>query len=71
MGCANGGGMKICYLENIAGFEIRLTQSAAGKFTVTYGKQVFPGLSYGDAAKQLGQVIMHALACESKLDNGH
>lgn len=61
--------MKICYSTNIAGFEIRLTQSATGTFIVTYDKRVCPGLSYGQAAKELGTSIMNALACEGKLDN--
>ena len=53
----------------LAGFPIELSQNSRGKFTVTYGKQVHKGMTYGQAAKELGVCIMHALACESLIDN--
>ncbi len=51
------------------GYGIKLEQRANGKFRVTYGKQVDDGLDYANAALHLGASIMHALACEGKLDN--
>lgn len=48
---------------------IKLTQQGKDKFTVQYGKQVCKGLTYGRAASELGGAIMHALACNDKLDN--
>lgn len=48
---------------------IRLEQEGPDDFTVSYGLQVKEHLSYGKAAKELGSCIMHALACEWKLDN--
>jgi hypothetical protein len=38
-------------------------------FNVRYGRQYRTELTYGEAAKELGECIMHALACDSKLDN--
>jgi hypothetical protein len=63
--------MKIttCFEQEIAGFKITLKQKRDGSFTVTYGKQVFKGLGYQKASQELGGCIMHALACESLLDN--
>ena len=53
-----------------AGFEIKIEQYEKGAkgFRVTYGNQVKDHLSYADAAKELGESIFHALACEGKLD---
>jgi len=52
-------------------FPIQVEQSEAkGKrFHVRYGLQVWVGLGYADAAKQLGECLFHALACEGMLDN--
>jgi hypothetical protein len=52
-----------------AGFVIALAQAGPDDFTVRYGKQTDAGLTYADAAAKLGQALMHALACEGKLDN--
>lgn len=61
---------NICYSDTIAGFKISLSQHKTTKrFKVEYGEQVQSNLSYSDAAKELGYHIMHALACESNLDN--
>lgn len=38
-------------------------------FKVTYGLQVEDNLTYAEAGKSLGYAIMHALACDGKLDN--
>ena len=48
---------------------IRLIQNGKDNFTVSYGLQVDAGLSYASAAAKLGQALMHALACEGRLDN--
>ena len=48
---------------------IRLTQEGINSFTVTYGVQIEPGLSYSRAAERLGAVIMHDAACEYCLNN--
>lgn len=50
-------------------FNITLQQRADKKFRVTYGMQVEDNLTYVQAAAKLGQAIMHALACDSLLDN--
>lgn len=52
-------------------FPVRLEQTGVDKFVVTYGKQVKSGLTYAQAASELGADIMHALACDGKLDNRH
>jgi len=50
-------------------YPIRLEQTGKDNFIVTYGLQVKDHLTYGQAAKELGCCIMHALACDGKLDN--
>lgn len=40
-----------------------------GSFRVTYGKQVKSNLSYADAAREFGECVFHALACDGKLGN--
>lgn len=54
-----------------AAFPIRIEQSEAGMrlFKVTYGKQVRSQLTYADAAREFGQCMFHALACDGLLDN--
>lgn len=61
---------KLCHAVNIENqFGVELSQQAPNRFTVTYGKQVRSGLSYGQAAAEYGKCIMHALACADLLDN--
>ncbi len=60
---------KVCYENLTFGYPIRLIQNGKDKFTVVYGLQVKSDLSYGQAAKEFGCAIMHALAYEGKLDN--
>lgn len=48
---------------------IQLSQTGIDRFEVRYGAQANTSLSYGQAATKLGQALMHALACEGKLDN--
>ena len=50
-------------------FPVKLIQNGKDNFTVVYGLQVKKNLNYAEAGKELGYSIMHALACESKLDN--
>ena len=59
---------KVVYEIEIAGFRIQLRKRNANNFTVVYGKQTKHGLTYADAAHELGECIMHALALEGKLD---
>jgi len=49
---------------------VKLEQKANGKFKVTYGNHVRYDLSYGSAARELGECIMHSLACSGTLDAG-
>ena len=37
-----------------------------GTYNVKYGAHVVSGLSYEEAAHELGECIFHALACEGK-----
>ena len=48
---------------------IELRQQARDRFSVRYGLQLRESLTYGEAARELGAAIMHAAACDSKLDN--
>jgi hypothetical protein len=38
-----------------------------GKFWVEYGEQCKTGLTYTEAARELGVAIMHALICDGNL----
>ena len=62
--------MKSCLKTTIAGYPIELKQQSKHKFTVIYGSHVIKDCDYVEAALELGSCIMHALACEGKLDNG-
>ncbi len=61
--------MSECYRVNINVWPIVLEQDGPNDFTVRYGQQVRDGLHYTAAARELGAAIMHALACEDRLDN--
>lgn len=61
---------KLCYHTVIAGLTIELRQWGKDAFTVQYGKAVTGKISYQQACLDLGASIIHALACEGKLDNG-
>lgn len=60
---------KLCFENTEIDSPVRLYQNGKDKFTVEYGLQVKKGLDYADAAKELGQCLMHALACVGRLDN--
>ena len=47
---------------------VKLQQTANGKFRVTYGLQVSGNLDYAVACRELGECIMHSLACTGELD---
>ncbi len=53
---------------NIA-FPLELSRTGRNRYTVQYGKQVKAGLDYLQAASELGVCLMHALACEGKVDS--
>ena len=60
---------RICWIESLNGSDIALRQHGVDNFSVTYGVQCDRDLSYAAAALKLGEAIMHALACEGRLDN--
>lgn len=64
--------MKTCLKLSSLAFPVVLEQheTNAKSFRVTYGKQIFDYLSYEQAARRMGESIMHALACDGHLDNG-
>jgi hypothetical protein len=59
----------VCDERDDLAFKVALLQLGPDNFTVVYGKQVKPGLTYAKAAYEYGCAVMHALACEGKLDN--
>lgn len=61
--------VTVCDHREDLAFPITLSQTGPNNFTVTYGKQVKSGLSYSAAAREYGACVMHALACDDKLDN--
>ena len=61
---------RTCIALNGLAWPISLVQTGKDSFTVTYGMHVVKRLNYGLAAIELGACIMHALACDGKLDNG-
>jgi hypothetical protein len=60
-------GKQIVVMEN-GQYPISIQQTRKGMFTVRYGKQVDVELTYSRAAEILGASIMHALACDSKIE---
>jgi hypothetical protein len=61
---------KTCWeLRDAGGYPITLEQLRPDCFRVSYGLQVRSGLTYAQAAMELGSVVMHLLACEGRLDN--
>ena len=65
-GCAMN---ALCHETTGLAFPVKLEQTGIDRFTVTYGKQIKRGLNYGQAASEYGGCIMHALACDGRLDN--
>lgn len=58
-----------CHSITDLAFPITLNQDGIDRFTVIYGEQVKSGLTYAEAAAEYGRSIMHALACDGRLDN--
>lgn len=48
---------------------IELRQQGRERFSVRYGLQFSERLTYAEAARELGEVLMHFAACEGVLDN--
>lgn len=44
--------------------EVKQEETKRALFTVSYGQQVESGLTYSEACKSLGSVILHHLGCE-------
>ena len=63
--------MRTSRQETLAGFIIKIEQqeNTRGLFRVSYGAQVRDNLTYIEAAKEYELCVLHALACEGKLDN--
>jgi len=62
--------MQTIHEQVIASLPISIAVSKDGKrFTVTYWKQRKTGLTYEQAAQEFGECVMHALACDGKLDS--
>lgn len=57
----------VCVEYKHADFTLRLTQTGPGRFTVNYGLSERRNLTYPQAAKELGECIMHALCCEGQI----
>jgi hypothetical protein len=58
---------NICFERLDGAFPIRLIQTAIDSFTVEYGMEIKTSLSYIEAAHRLGECLMHAALCESKI----
>lgn len=60
--------MILCFNRD-GDFNLKLEQHETGRrlFRVTYGQHVRDRLTYAEAAHELGECLMHCLACESKL----
>lgn len=61
--------LKVCWLFADLAFPITLEQNKSTLlFTVSYGSSVKLRLPYDKAATELGCCIMHALACDGRLN---
>lgn len=63
------GPSRRCHRIDDLPFSIELWKAGPDDFTILYGLDIKKGLTYVAAATELGRCIMHALACESKIDN--
>ena len=61
-------GHVLCFQHGLVTLQARETMGAPNSFLVRYGKEVSPGLSYGEACTMLGQVLMHQVACTGAFD---
>lgn len=67
--CFSTGGANPFHAAPRGSQTIELRQHGRDNFSVRYGLQNKTGLTYGEAAKELGAYIMHLQACNGKLDN--
>lgn len=49
--------------------DVTLQQKGKDNFAVRYGKLVDAELTYAEAARKLGEALMHQLAADGQLDN--
>ena len=61
--------MQEVFKIQIVGYDIILFQNEPDNFTVQYGKEVKSNLDYSQAAKSIGFCVMHALSCDSKIND--
>lgn len=61
--------MQEVFKIQIAGYDIVLSQNEPDNFTVHYGAEIESNLDYNQAAKSMGFCIMHALSCDSKIND--
>lgn len=61
--------LTLCHKTIDLAFTVTLEQLGKDRFRVTYGKQIDTDLNYAQAAAKYGQAIMHALACDGRLDS--
>lgn len=59
------------HIATIAGFDISITEQTRGKkqstYLVTYGQEVTTCYSEKDAARNIGECVLHALRCEGRI----
>lgn len=48
---------------------VEISQQSVNRFTVTYGKHVRKGLSYAQAAQELGACLLHSACCAGTFDS--
>ena len=63
-------GKEFTTIATIAGFDIAIREDKYNQYTVTYGQQKRIGLDYYAACKEIGQCVMHALACDGVITIG-
>lgn len=56
--------------KGIALYQMQVGRVSKDDYCVQYCLEVKPGLTYAQAAQQLGKCILHALACEGSLIDG-
>lgn len=61
---------KLVLETEIGGLRIALHQVRKDKFSIVYHQQHNRHLTYYGACQKLGEVILHALSCAGKVDNG-
>ncbi len=58
---------RVVFALTTLAFPVKVEQLAYSVFVVTYGKQRTYCATYATACTELGQAILHALACDGKL----